>query len=167
MKTSLNFDLDPEIAQILGQIRRIRNLDIGLQELLEPGVSSFELRRQARSHYRAYRALRLSAIAEQRREHLEYEWRKKETRRIEQLIRTVAKDVDLFNDPDNDDGGQTRDQILFYQVDFSNLVGFDDERLRQAFRNKRLYLYLDDTRNDVRPPDFWERTIERFCVPEV
>jgi hypothetical protein len=158
------FPPDEQISKWQGRALKL-SPDCNIEQFFYPNYSAYSLKRMAITQKRRYQALMLCAKAADLREDIEDARREKEAARIKQLIRDVSKSVHFASTPDDDDDGAFRDDVLNLLVDYPALVDIDDERLKRAFQNKHLYLYLDEDHPGKRDHDFWVNAIERYCAP--
>ncbi len=162
MKTSRNFDLDPQIIEIHGKARKIGTHNIDIEEFFSPHYSSFALRSMVFRQRQYARALSQCAKAAAIREDLQREWKRKEAKRIENLIRVEIvgnKERSLLYG--EDDGGQL-EYIFNRLIDYPSLIDIDDEIIKRAFSQKDLYLELYQNRYSRTPID-WAGLVEKHA----
>lgn len=158
-----DFLSDEQVIKLHNRARRLvagdGQFDLDLDRFTS--LASCQLWSLVEVYRRRARALVLCAKANSRAADLRREWERRETKRIEGLIRGIPQDEQSFLHGE-DDGGQL-EYIFNRLVDYACLVGMDDEILLTAFSRKEIYFEIYENQNS-RTVDGWRALVERHAA---
>lgn len=163
---SNDFPNDEQIQELLSKARKIRDVEIDVDELIELNLSRIVLRRKARKYYRSQRVISLYVLAAERRAKLHLDQLRQREEEIRKIILQAAKNVYLFSG-DEDDGGSMLGYILSWGVFYASMmIDIDNEKIMRAFSQKQIYFEIYGMRADnvsLEHPDVWTRLVEKYA----
>lgn len=154
-----DFFTDKQVTDLHNRARRLVADDAGFDLDRFTEYPDCHLWGLIQSYRRRARALALCVKANSRAAVLRREWKRRETKRIEELIRGIPQSERFFLYGE-DDGGQL-EYIFNRLIAFSCLVGMDDETLRKAFSCKEIYL---EVYNDPNSFEDWQDLVKRHAA---